>query len=190
MKCSKCEKGEVVFQFTTIDRKTHEPTTRHLCLECAAELSPWIAKNAKGATSVDALIEELLKSQLSQEGGASVPGQVLPDVPACSECGLTFPAYKATLMLGCASCYAAFGDHLAADIRKLQGGADRHTPDSVPGGEGTIDRAARLAAMRAELQDCIENEDFERATYLRDQIKSLLAGDGAPRAESGEARPG
>lgn len=187
MKCSRCEKGEVVFQFTTIDKKSHDIATRHLCMECAAELSPWIAKNAKAATSVDALIEELLKSQLSQEGGASVSEQVIPDVPACSECGVTFPSYKATLMLGCASCYAAFGDHLAADIRKLQGGADRHTPDGTPGGEGTIDRVAKIAAMRAELQDCIENEDFERATYLRDQIKLLMAGDVAPPAGRGES---
>lgn len=187
MKCSRCEKGEVVFQFTTIDRKTHEPATKHLCLECAAELSPWIAKNAKAATSVDALIEELLKSQLSQEGGASVSEQVIPEVAACSECGLTFPSYKATLMLGCASCYVAFGDHLAADIRKLQGGADRHTTDGTPGAEGSIDRAAKIAAMRAELQDCIENEDFERATYLRDQIKLAMSGDAAPSPGQGES---
>jgi len=182
MNCSHCEKGEVAYRFTTIPKGSGEPVTKDLCLSCAAELSPYIAK-AIPKQSVNQLLEELLKQQVSMEGGTT-PEQILPDIPPCGECGLEFAKYKATLMLGCANCYIAFGEHLAQDIRRLQG-TDHHGATPPGTKETPLDRQSRLAAMRAELQDCIENEDFQRATYLRDQIKALVAGTAAGAPESG-----
>jgi protein arginine kinase activator len=174
MKCHRCETRDAIYRCTKIPRDSKEPVTRELCLECARIESNAIAKSAP-KHDINEILEELLKSQIASEGGDHA-APIIPDVPPCPECGLEFAAYKATLMLGCAACYVSFGEHLAEDIRKLQG-TDIHVGAPPQVREKLLDRQSRLTAMRGELADCIENEDFERATFLRDQIKALLAED-------------
>lgn len=187
MKCHRCESREAIYRCTKIPRDSKEPVTRELCLECARIESSAVSKSPP-KHDINQILEELLKSQIADEaGGHAEP--IIPGVPPCPECGLEFSAYKATLMLGCAACYSSFGEYLAEDIRKLQG-TDMHVGAPPQAREKLRDRQTRLTAMRGELQDCIENEDFERATFLRDQIKALLAEDTVesdPDAKAGEA---
>jgi len=181
MKCHRCESRDAIYRCTKIPRDSKEPATRELCLECARLESSAIAKNAP-KHDISEILEEFLKTQIASEAGEHA-APIIPDVAPCPECGFEFATYKATLMLGCAACYVSFGEHLAEDIRKLQG-TDMHVGAAPKVREKLLDRQARLTAMRGELQDCIENEDFERATFLRDQIKALIAEETAENEEA------
>lgn len=185
MRCTRCQNNDAVFVFTRLEPGSTRAEREQLCQECASSASPYIRKLFI-KQPVAELLEQLLKAQTKEEGAATVPqsARATPQVPPCSHCGLSFGAYKASLMLGCAKCYASFGEALLEDIRRFHN-TDHHVGDAPPQRDELVDRQVRLSAMRQELQDCIENEDFERAAYLRDQIRKLTE-DGVPDAKSSE----
>lgn len=176
MRCTRCGEAEAAYLFTVMPPGGHEPEDHRLCRKCAAEKSPYVAKTVK-AIPVAEFLEKLLTEHALKEGGGAAAAKAapIPEVPRCAHCGLPFATYRATLLLGCPECYDAFGEHLLADIRKFQGGADNHRVLAAPAQRETVvERQSRLAAMRAELNECIENEDFDRAAFLRDEIKRLM----------------
>lgn len=172
MKCSRCESSDALFKFVLLPKGAPEPEEVPLCQSCAAEASPYIA-NMVQKKPVSELLAQLLKQQSSKEAAAPVSAAAA-DVPPCRECGLPFSTYKATLMLGCPACYESFGEALMDDIRKFHGAVvTAEAPPPPP--ELLLDRQKRLAAMKAEMAECLENEDYERAAFLRDSIKTLIA---------------
>ncbi|MDX2176251.1 MAG: UvrB/UvrC motif-containing protein [Candidatus Sumerlaeia bacterium] len=191
MKCTKCGKHEVSFKITIIERGSGVAEERLVCQQCAAEHSPYIAKMMAKPT-VAQVLEDLLKQQLAQasqaEAGEDAPAEI--EAVACAACDLSFVEYKASGMLGCPECYDAFGDPLLEDIRRCQG-TDAHVGWAPPAPSAQPDLRRKLEAMRSELQDCIENEDFERAAFLRDEIKKTteelrrpLGGEALPEADA------
>lgn len=171
MKCSRCESSDALFKFVLLPKGSSAPEELALCQSCAAEASPYIASQTQ-KKPVSELLAQLLKQQSYKEA-AALPSADIADVPPCRECGLPFATYKATLMLGCPACYTSFGEPLMEDIRKFHGTMVTAEPPPPPP-EPILDRQKRLAAMRAELEECLENEDFERAAFLRDSIRKLL----------------
>lgn len=174
-RCEKCNKHDASIKLTQITPGGGEPKEYRVCPSCAEEISPYIAKLTK-KPSVSAILDELIKQQ-SKEAGASLPaelGVATQNDTVCPCCGLAFSRYKATVMLGCPDCYEAFGELLEGDLRKIHG-ATRHLGAAPEEQTSLALRQQRLSAMRQELADCVENEDFERAAFLRDELKRLAA---------------
>lgn len=88
---------------------------------------------------------------------------------ACPGCGMTFAEFKRLGRLGCADCYASFREQLEPLIRRVQG-AVRHVGRTP--GRGRDAARAKLAVrqLRAELDQAIKGEDYERAADLRDKL--------------------
>ncbi|MBI5153821.1 UvrB/UvrC motif-containing protein [Candidatus Poribacteria bacterium] len=188
MKCERCGKDEAVIKLTRIERGG-EVLQVVLCQSCAAEASPYqkkILQKSAGA-SLDMLLKELLKQQKGQ-AGAPVDDSDARGVPPCSSCGLEYAAYRKTYMLGCPGCYEHFAEQLESDLHRVHR-ATRHIGDGPRQSEELVELQERLEEMRAELKEAIEDEDFERAAFLRDEIgrieKSVLVRSAAPA----EARP-
>ena len=160
MQCDRCGKNESVVHLTQIEN--NQMTTSHLCQGCAAatgvdtETSPEVAP---------------LADFLAQMG--KVMGDTTAATAACPSCGLTAAEFKRRGRLGCANCYAHFGNQLRSLLRKLHGGGRHRGKPYVPPDPQLADQAARLSHLRRGLARAVEAEDFERAATLRDQLRRL-----------------
>jgi protein arginine kinase activator len=184
MKCDRCENEATVHEVT---RKQGVTVEKHLCEKCAAQqgLAPQMPS---------APIAEMIALAMSNPAAIAMPappGAVIGAV--CPTCGTSFAEFKASGVLGCPDCYAAFEGQLAPLIERAHEGAIRHmgkipkrllsgamgasgatassARDKVLGDDA--DRRTRRAALRKQLEHAIETEQYERAAALRDEIARL-----------------
>ncbi|HET6231160.1 MAG TPA: UvrB/UvrC motif-containing protein [Longimicrobiaceae bacterium] len=164
MRCDNCGKHEAAIHLTQIEND--QMTTRHLCEGCAA---------AKGLeTGVGGAGSGPLADFLAQMGKTGATGTAAP-AGACPGCGLTLADFKRTGRLGCSRCWSTFDGSLRGLLRKLHGGTQHVGKVYLPPDPTEMDRTARAVSLRRSLQRAVDEEDFERAAALRDQIRRLEA---------------
>lgn len=137
---------------------------------------PKLGGEAMGSAKAHTPINELLNNfVLAHSGGAKEA------TATCESCGLTWPDFKQSGLLGCENDYAVFEKDLATIIQRAHEGATHHlgkVPTRRAGGSITTNRKRNaLAKLRKELALAIEQEDYERAASLRDQIRAADAGE-------------
>ena len=110
------------------------------------------------------LVAELMKA-------ASAAG---PAPRVCRGCGLTDAEFQQTGQLGCSRCYAVFAPVLEPLLKRLHGSA-QHLGKRQPCTVRVPSPAEALNRLKAELQDAVRHEEFERAAALRDELKEFEA---------------
>ncbi|MGH7458080.1 MAG: UvrB/UvrC motif-containing protein [Longimicrobiaceae bacterium] len=161
MKCESCESRNAKVHLTQI--VNNEISTLNLCEQCASEKGI-----DTGVSPASAPLSDFL-AQMGEELGA----EELPDEGECPLCGLTVSDFKKTGRLGCFECYDYFSRHLRNLLRRLHGASQHVGKAYLPPDPTLADHTARLTSMRRRLQKAIENEDFERAAMVRDDIHEL-----------------
>ncbi|HYH79504.1 MAG TPA: UvrB/UvrC motif-containing protein [Longimicrobium sp.] len=157
--CDRCAKNEASIHFTQI--QNNEATTRHLCEGCAAALG---LDPGTGTTAPLADFLAQMGKPMAAEQGA---------LGTCPSCGLTLADFKRTGRLGCPRCWSVFEPSLKGLLRKLHGGTQHVGKVYLPPDPTEMDRTARVVSLRRSLQRAVDEEDFERAAGLRDQIRRL-----------------
>jgi protein arginine kinase activator len=159
MLCNICGKNSATVHLTEIiDDSMNE---LHLCEECA---------RAKSA-------------QMEQQFGLNdlLAGLVEFEKPAqdkevislkCPNCGFTYADFKKIGRFGCSECYTTFRKYLGPLLKKIHGSLLHFGKCPVKLTKTPKDKAD-LSVLRSSLQKAIENEAFEEAAKLRDQIKGL-----------------
>jgi len=158
MLCTKCGKNPAsVYIKNTINGVT---TEQHLCTQCAAE------EKLIGQTNLDPFGDLFSLFEPSVQGNQAI------GTDRCPLCGATAHDIMKSGRAGCASCYDVFARILSPMIKRIHGTAS-HT-GSVPAScSAGIKKEKRLETLRAELKTAIENENFEDAAKLRDEIREL-----------------
>ncbi len=172
MQCDICTKKKATVHLTEIvDGKMSE---MHLCEECAHNKSSHMEQQF----GLGDLLAGL--SDVAKPTGKSDKNALL-----CGDCGLNYEDFRKFGRLGCAKCYLSFKDHLAGLLRKIHG-SQMHlgkTPVVVQA-EGTKEQVSKskgggdvafgvtLEDLRKQLLNAIEAEDFEKAAFIRDKIRS------------------
>ena len=85
---------------------------------------------------------------------------------------MTFSQFRKIGKLGCPHCYDTFKEQLLPFIKRLHGGNIEHKgkiPERI-GGHFLIKK--EIEQLRLELKELINNEEFEKAAVIRDEIKS------------------
>lgn len=91
----------------------------------------------------------------------------------CEKCGFTFDDIVRTGMPGCPECYRVFGDKLASAVRKIHGRSKYC--GKIPGGaDEETRREHKINLLKAELNAAIDEQNFERAALLRDEIRRII----------------
>ena len=160
MLCDQCHERDAVLNLTQIVENA--VTQLHLCEKCAAE---------RGIETTVAMPKHPLGDFLEavQQQALQLPG----DAAKCSHCGTSLKDFRASGRLGCAHCYGAFEHSLRDLLRRVHGNAQHvGRAYSVPN-PALLERDVSLGALRAQLAKAIENEEFEAAASLRDQIRTL-----------------
>jgi protein arginine kinase activator len=88
----------------------------------------------------------------------------------CPNCGFTQADFKKTGRLGCAGCYLTFAEGLEGLLKSMHKGT-KHVGKIPPSLQQGKDYTEKLDALQQRLQKAIQDEDFEQAAVLRDQIK-------------------
>ena len=143
--CERCGKTAVVHQTTIVNGLKQE---NHLCANCASELGIILIGPAF-----------IIKKQARGL--------------RCSQCGLTQRELGNGKLLGCAGCYKTFSKLLTNVILQSQGGALQHEGWIPKNASSETTHQIERERLLRKLSEAVENELYERAANLRDELKFL-----------------
>lgn len=157
MLCDLCAKNQATVHLTEIiDDQMNE---LHLCEECARHKSAQMEQQF-GLGDLLAGLADFEKPGTEKEAvGLKCPG-----------CGFNYSDFKKIGRLGCSECYPTFKKYLGPLLKKIHGSLV-HLGKSPAKTAKVSPAASELLELRRRLQQAIENEAFEEAAKLRDQIK-------------------
>jgi protein arginine kinase activator len=159
MLCDICKTNEATVHLTQI--VDGEVRKVDLCAACA---------KAKNLTEhPDFSLADVMLGLGAAEGikASSADGQ-------CPACGLTLADFKKTGRLGCGECWATFEKGLSSLLRDMHRGA-KHVGKVPKRSLQAKEVGERLQSLEQQLKQAIQEERFEDAATLRDQIRQLEA---------------
>lgn len=160
MLCDNCKERDSVVTLTRSDAQG--VTEEHLCEKCAAErgIETQLTAPKQPLTEFILAVQKQLPPTLQES-------------TRCSFCSGTLRDFRTTGRLGCPYCYATFEASLRDLLRRVHGNA-RHQGKRYQAPLGAMaEEATMLSELRDRLRRAIEQERFEEAARLRDQIKVL-----------------
>jgi len=142
----------------------------HICSDCAAALGVSMNNiDVTGAMSDASDMDTFFASMFGKKGVNLKSGTI-----ACDFCGMTLTELQKTGKAGCANCYDVFGETMDSAIRHIHA-ASTHcgkVPSSV---DGQMSMTRKIEELKSRLNVAIQNEEYEQAAQLRDEIKALQA---------------
>lgn len=161
MLCCICKEREATVHLTQIAGDKMQKVD--LCEECAK------TKGVNDPTGFS-LADLLLGLGASQEIDQSSGGAELK----CPRCGFTQADFKKAGRLGCPECYKTFAEGLDGLLKSMHKGT-RHAGKVPEALRQTRDLSDRLKTLQKKLAKAVEEEHFEQAALLRDEIKQMSA---------------
>ncbi|HEX3797284.1 MAG TPA: UvrB/UvrC motif-containing protein [Verrucomicrobiae bacterium] len=159
MLCCVCKEKEATVHLTQIQGDKMQKVD--LCEECAKQ------KGVNDPTGFS-LADLLLGLGASQELEAASGGADLK----CPKCGFTQADFKKAGRLGCAECYATFAEGLEGLLKTMHKGT--HHVGKVPQSlQQSRELTERLKTLQKKLSKAVDDENFEQAALLRDEIKQM-----------------
>ena len=153
---------------------------RSLCQDCMAKMN--MTFSAGSAAKVLGAIMNALGAQMPEESPAPHEVEAVAEDPApendavCENCGTTRAQFLKTGKLGCVDCYTAFREDLTG-LLKLE--ETVHTGRKPVQDEATQQRRSTYERLTWHLQAAIDNEDYETAAVIRDQLRKFDREGGA-----------
>ena len=146
---------------------------RHLCEACARQEGLLVGEEFMHSFTINNLLTSLLEAYSSSESNQPEASE---QPLRCPECGLSYRRFRQHSRFGCAHCYSAFFKQLEPMLRRVHG--DTQHRGKVPSRNGkSIQLQRRIEELRAELQKAVQEERYEAAAVLRDQVRSLEQGE-------------
>jgi protein arginine kinase activator len=164
MKCQKCDR-QATFHIT--DLIDGEPNELHLCEECAQS---FLTPSQEDASEMMPAMAGLLAQHLAV--GETADELARLDQRACPVCGITFLQFRKQGRLGCPHDYVFFEKELEPllvsihDNTQHMGKAPKRSPRGA-------DQQTQLIRLRREMKEAVAGEEYERASELRDQIRTV-----------------
>lgn len=159
MVCQVCHTNTAEVKLTQV--VNNKKIELSLCKKCAEEKgvgNPLAAlPQIFGNFILSLLSEEILKPKEDKSG------------LKCQHCGLTWDNFEKTGLLGCDICYQSFYEELKVVLRRIHG-SNQHI-GSRPKSNRFFMSDVELESAKLELEQAIEDENFERAAELRDRIR-------------------
>ena len=168
MLCQNCGKNEATTHIKQI--VNGDMAESHLCSNCAAHLGYSDVFSGFGLN-------------LSEIFGGLL-GDMMPTLSAgkshrCAKCGAAFDDIVREGKVGCAECYRTFYDKLLPSIQRIHGKirhsgkASTAAPEKVK--EETLEE--KIEKLQLEMNKAVEQQEFETAAKIRDEIKALKGGE-------------
>ncbi|MBT6643986.1 MAG: DNA helicase UvrBC [Planctomycetaceae bacterium] len=169
MQCQQCDK-QAMFHITELE--TGDVRELHLCEDHAR-----VYLNQAEADS-----QEHESDDTGAAAGQTAKELSEIDQRVCEMCGITFFEFRNQGRLGCPHDYVQFEEELEPLIANIHGEV-KHTGcrpkrDSSVEDQSVLpestEQLTSVIGMRKEIREAVENEDYEVAGTLRDDIKKIL----------------
>jgi protein arginine kinase activator len=159
LQCDSCHSEEASIFLTEIVHGKMQKI--NLCPSCAK------AKGVNDPTGFQ-LTDLLMGLGVSKEVEGSA------GILKCPVCGFTATDLKKTGRLGCSNCYDVFAAQLGPMLKNMHKGTAHigHIPARFAREQ---ELHKKLAALEATLQQAVEQEEYERAASIRDEIRQLAS---------------
>lgn len=167
MLCDKCGKKNATVFYETFGAKGQEKMA--LCEECSRSALP---RSEEGKQNFFSALFPMTR----QDGQRACPG-----------CGTTLEEITKAGLCGCPACYETFEEELTPTLRALHDalGHSGRMPRRI---RAEKERRERLASLREELQQAVNEENYEKCPALRDAIRALTAGGDTAMEEREKVR--
>lgn len=160
MMCEKCGKYKATTHIRTIiNGVIHE---QKLCSNCANEQG----LNFSPQISLSGMLASML-------GDFSVIGT--KTAKECPVCKANFENIAKSGKAGCSECYKTFKSELLPYLKRVHGGT-KHIgkfPNVMTAEDSSV--CDRISQLKADLRRLVEEENYEQAAVIRDEIKKLEA---------------
>ncbi len=182
MLCQNCEKNEATTHIKQIING--EMSETYLCSECAKLL---------GANDMFSDFNLNFSDFFGNFFSDMLPAHNLLNTVRCDKCGCTFDDIVKSGKVGCAECYRTFYDKLLPSLQRIHGKLqhagkisasaeteEEEKPQESPAKEPekpSESNEEKINALKAEMDEAVKQQDFEKAAELRDEIKVLEGGD-------------
>jgi protein arginine kinase activator len=154
-KCKRCSKPATL-HITEI--RSGAVQELHLCETCAQQY----------------LNQEQEESSESTDEVAQKESESLEEFDhlVCPNCGITFREFRQQGRLGCPHDYIAFAKELKPLLENIHG-ETQHTGKFPKRAPHASQLQYRLIKLRSELRTAVDEEEYETAARIRDEIQSL-----------------
>lgn len=169
MICQECNERPATFHFTKV--VNGEKTEIHICEHCAHENSSMFIDNSTGFS-----INNLLAGLLNLEPSINKTQQDIfkkNEVLQCSRCQMTFQQFTKVGRFGCSECYKTFNKQINPILRRVHSGNTVHAGKIPERIGGSIHVRKRIELLKQNIKELIQEEEFEKAAEIRDEIRSL-----------------
>ncbi|MDP4125699.1 MAG: UvrB/UvrC motif-containing protein [Bacillota bacterium] len=165
MLCQQCQQREAVVRLTIMEN--NQTRGVFLCKECAE-------KNQEVSFVFNpAIVPEFLQALF----GFNPSSIEQPSEKTCPKCGISFSRITQAGKLGCSRCYETFETQLEPLLRRVHGGGQN--VGKVPARlGGAIKSRMEQRKLKEKLQSLIQQEAFEEAAVVRDQIRQIEQAQG------------
>ena len=162
-KCRRCSKPATLHITELREGEVH---ALHLCESCAQEYlnSPDFTETPDD--------QEALAAKLSEATGVEDLDEL--DHLVCPNCGITFREFRSQGRLGCPHDYISFEEELMPLLENIHG-ETQHTGKFPKRAPDASRRQYELIKLRSRLRTAVEEEAYEKAAQLRDEINELEA---------------
>lgn len=175
MKCQKCDQ-KATFHITELTGG--KPQELHLCEEHARDYLTQSDAVENEAPSLAGALAQQLVGQTAEELKRL-------DQRPCPVCGITFHDFRSQGRLGCPHDYVFFQKELQPLVLNIHG-ESQHVGKQPKRTHGDTDQKTELIRLRREMKTAVSEEDYEKASRIRDQIRQIeQAEPGQPPGAAG-----
>lgn len=166
--CTSCQKQAATVH--VLDLAAGELARKqHLCQACAESLGVVQPKGHKTTPMSAAILEDLIGSMTGEKGEKVRSRRGVG--PICPACGTSAADFKMRHRFGCARCYETFRASLLPLLERVHD-ATRHEGRFPAQQLGRIPPDT-FADLRRRLEAAIQDENYEEAATLRDQLRNI-----------------
>ncbi|MBN2137832.1 MAG: UvrB/UvrC motif-containing protein [Sedimentisphaerales bacterium] len=160
MLCQICKNKDATIHLTEITDGMR--SEMHICERCAAEQGIAV----KSQIPINELLINLLAAQPNDDELADPAQQQI----ACPICGFTLEHFRKEGVLGCPNDYEVFAKSLQPLIERAHCGKTTHNGKLPSTMSQDTRKQIELLNLRQQLDTAVQNENYELAARLRDEI--------------------
>ena len=177
MLCENCHLNEAEVKLTVKSKDgTHE---KWVCSICAQGDNPWhqshddTSYHSHQDDIEEAFVVKQILQHLATKHGINFQEMAFKEEKQCPTCHMTLKDIAHVGKFGCADCYATFKDDIIDIVRRVQGGQFEHVGKTPQSSHKKLVIKKQIEEKTKYLNKLIEEQNFEEAAVIRDEIKAL-----------------
>ena len=166
MLCDDCGRNEATVHIVQIGPDGR--VEKNLCQKCAAAYGNFVnVAKPQRDVSMDDFLKGIFSSANKNRSASASQTELI-----CPSCGMSYRDFEQTGKIGCADCYKTFRHQLEPLLRRIHGSSVHR--GKIPHRSGsTLELKHEIEMLNQNLQECVAQEEYEKAAEYRDKIRAL-----------------